>query len=61
MHGFSLNVSNDLGMYRFIHPCGFVDKGVTSIQQELDSDVDIIAVKQHLLFHFIEIFNIKFS
>lgn len=61
MHGFSLNVSNDLGMYRFINPCGFVDKGVTSIQQELNSNIDTEAVKQHLLFHFKEIFNIKFS
>lgn len=61
MHGFSLNVSNDLGMYRFIHPCGFVNKGVTSIQQELDSNVDIKIVKEYLLIHFKEIFNIKFS
>lgn len=35
MHGFALNVSTDMSYFSYIHPCGFVDKGVTSIQQEL--------------------------
>lgn len=35
MHGLSLNVNNDLSLFNFINPCGFKDKGVTSIQNEL--------------------------
>ena len=32
-HGFSLNVSNDLSMYKRIIPCGIKDKGVTSLKE----------------------------
>lgn len=35
MHGFALNVNTDLNYFNYIHPCGFVDKGVTSLQKEL--------------------------
>lgn len=31
MHGFALNVNTDLSYFDAIHPCGFVDKGVTSL------------------------------
>ena len=35
MHGFALNVNTDLNYFHYINPCGFRDKGVTSIAQEL--------------------------
>ena len=31
-HGFSLNVSNDLSMYKKIIPCGVKDKGITNLK-----------------------------
>lgn len=34
MHGYALNVNTNLEYYNYINPCGFVDKGVTSIQKE---------------------------
>jgi lipoyl(octanoyl) transferase len=34
MHGFALNVTTDMEYYRHINPCGFIDKGVTSIEKE---------------------------
>ena len=32
-HGFSLNVNNDLSMYKKITPCGIRDKGITSLEE----------------------------
>jgi len=45
MHGLALNVNTDLNYYRHINPCGFVDKGVTSMQQELGQSLDMETVK----------------
>jgi lipoyl(octanoyl) transferase len=39
MHGLALNINTDLSYFQLINPCGFVDKGVTSLQQELDGQV----------------------
>ncbi len=59
MHGFALNVNLDLDYYRYIHPCGIVDKGVTSMQLELGRTVDIEEVKKSILKLFLEIFDAK--
>ena len=32
-HGFSINVNNDLSLYKKITPCGIRDKGVTSLKE----------------------------
>jgi lipoyl(octanoyl) transferase len=39
MHGLALNASTDLRWFTMINPCGFVDKGVTSITKELGREV----------------------
>nr|WP_279192342.1 lipoyl(octanoyl) transferase LipB [Bacteroides intestinalis] len=48
MHGLALNVNTDLRYFSYIHPCGFIDKGVTSLQQELKREVPMEEVKQRL-------------
>lgn len=45
MHGFAFNVNTDLSYYQYIHPCGFVDKGVTSMAKELGDTQDVQKVK----------------
>ena len=41
MHGFALNVNPDLSAYSKIVPCGFSDADVTSMAQELGSNITV--------------------
>lgn len=45
MHGFAFNVNTQLDYFRWINPCGFIDKGVTSLQNELGKTVDFEETK----------------
>jgi len=45
MHGFAFNVNTDLSFYQYINPCGFVDKGVTSMEKELGTAQDMGKIK----------------
>jgi lipoyl(octanoyl) transferase len=44
-HGFALNVNTDLSFFSRINPCGFADKGVTSMARELGHAVPVEEVK----------------
>lgn len=48
MHGFALNVNTDLSYFNHINPCGFVDKGVTSIEKELGTKMNMEEIKSRL-------------
>lgn len=56
MHGFALNVNTDLSYFGRINPCGFTDRGVTSMKKELGKSLDIDEVKQKLFKHIKEVF-----
>ena len=45
MHGFAFNVNTDLTYFNYINPCGFTDKGVTSLEKELGEKQDFEDVK----------------
>lgn len=59
MHGLALNVNNDLSGFQLINPCGFVDKGVTSISLELNHHVDVEEVKRIITKHFCCLLDMK--
>ena len=48
MHGLAFNVNTDLRYFSYIHPCGFTDKGVTSLQRELGRELPAAEVKERL-------------
>ena len=57
MHGFALNINTDLEYFKHINPCGFSDKGVTSLEKELGSRQDFERVKVLVLEKFAEVFG----
>lgn len=61
MHGFALNVNTDLGYFSMINPCGFVDKGVTSMQRELGRELDFGEVCQVVKEEFSQVFGLEWK
>ncbi|MEI7830197.1 MAG: lipoyl(octanoyl) transferase LipB [Prolixibacteraceae bacterium] len=61
MHGFALNVNTDLEYYRYIHPCGLIDKGVTSMAAELGLSIGMDELKNAVLTSFLDIFDSKIN
>ncbi len=59
MHGFAFNVNTDLNYFSYINPCGFQDKGVTSMSKELGKPLDFEEVKQGLATEFEKVFGHK--
>ena len=59
MHGFALNVNTDLNYFNNMNPCGITDKAVTSIQKELNREIDMQEVEKNILKHFVDIFEIE--
>ena len=59
MHGFAMNVATDLRYFSHINPCGFVDKGVTSLSREVGREVAPDEVKPQIVKHLAEKLNVK--
>jgi len=57
MHGFALNINTNLEYFKHINPCGFSDKGVTSLEKELGSTQDFERAKGLVLEEFVEVFG----
>jgi lipoyl(octanoyl) transferase len=61
MHGFALNVNTNLKYFSYINPCGFIDKGVTSMQKELGKEIPIEEVKLRLRKNISSLFSLEFN
>ncbi|MBQ8008838.1 MAG: lipoyl(octanoyl) transferase LipB [Bacteroidaceae bacterium] len=59
MHGLALNVNTDLRYFSYINPCGFIDKGVTSLAKELGCEVPMEEVKKLLSGQIVSLLNNK--
>jgi lipoyl(octanoyl) transferase len=57
MHGFALNVSNDLHGFEHIIPCGIADVRMTSISRELSNDISLETVRERITPHLCRYFG----
>lgn len=55
-HGFALNVSPNYDHWRLIHPCGLVDKQVTSIERLTGRNPGMDVVQSAIIFGFAQVF-----
>ena len=51
LHGIALNVSTALDYDRLINPCGLLDRGITSIEHEIEREVSLAKAREALLPH----------
>jgi lipoyl(octanoyl) transferase len=61
MHGFAFNINTDLSYFNHINPCGFTDKGVTSLEKEMGRSLDINEVKEIVRTKFREVFDLTWT
>lgn len=59
MHGFAFNVNTNLTYFNYINPCGFTDKGVTSLEKELGVRQDFESVKNKVKRNLEKVFNLE--
>ena len=58
MHGFAFNINTDLEYFKHINPCGYTDKGVTSLAVELGEKQDFEKAKTIVKENFERVFGI---
>jgi len=61
MHGFALNIMNDLRPYEWIVPCGIEGCTVTSMAKELGTEIEVPRVSERLYPLFEDTFEIQFQ
>jgi lipoate-protein ligase B len=56
-HGFALNVNLSLKPFKWIHPCGLTDVGVTSMARELSQNISMNPVREAVMHHLETVFG----
>ena len=59
MHGFSLNVNNDLSPFNMIVPCGIENVTITSLSKLLKTNIDIRETEDLIIRNFNNVFKTK--
>ena len=59
MHGLCFNINPDLNYFKHIIPCGISGKGVTSLTEIKEQEIDINEVKIKLIQNFEKSFDAK--
>lgn len=59
MHGLAFNIKPDLKYFDLIIPCGIVGKEVTSLEKELEMEVDFEEVTQIFISNFFKLFKLN--
>jgi lipoyl(octanoyl) transferase len=57
MHGFAFNVNTDLEHFKWINPCGLLDRGVTSLQKLLGHELDFDEMYDAVAEYFASVFG----
>ena len=58
MHGLAFNVNTNLDYFNNIIPCGIMNKQVTSLQKELNREMNFEEVKNKVKSNFAKVFNV---
>jgi len=61
MHGIGFNINSNLSYFSHIVPCGIDDKAVTSLQKELNREIDMDELKAILKNELAEVFGFEFQ
>ena len=56
-HGFAFNVRTDLEFFRLIVPCGIADRGVTSLEREIGTEIPMVEVEARFVQTFGDVFD----
>ena len=59
MHGLAFNANVDLDYFNNIIPCGISERGVTSLNRELEKNIDFFKLEGLFKFYFKEVFDCK--
>jgi lipoyl(octanoyl) transferase len=61
MHGIGFNINSNLSYFSHIVPCGIDDKAVTSLQKELNREIDMDELKAILKNELAEVFGFDYQ
>ncbi len=59
MHGFSLNVNNDISPFHHIVPCGIQGIRITSLRELVNTNINMKEVYDMLVNHFSDVFQVQ--
>ncbi|MCD4736887.1 MAG: lipoyl(octanoyl) transferase LipB [Bacteroidales bacterium] len=59
MHGLAFNIDTNLEYFKYIHPCGFIDKGVTTLVKESGRVIKQDEIRNSLTKKILQVFELS--